>query len=133
MRVRSSGYKLVTALSLGLSICLVLWSGALIHLWTGVDLTLRDPTILAISLACLVTFANITAFQQVFLTAMNDMSRQSITAFVVILFIVPLKLFLLRYGALYGIIIATAVAYFVKLVYYDFIVRRHLGRMSLIS
>lgn len=129
-KVRSIGWKLVSAMSLGLATFFAVWSEPLVRLWTGVELTLPESNTLVLSLVCFVTVSNAMSFQQIFLTAFNDISRQTVVAIIIICIIFPLKWILLKNGILYGIIIASSISYLARYIYYEFIVHRHLSNFN---
>ncbi|WP_400767045.1 lipopolysaccharide biosynthesis protein [Methylosinus sporium] len=129
--VRNFGSKIVCIISIGLAGTLFVSSDSIIRHWTGVNLTIVDKNALTISLVFSVTALNAMSFQQIFLNAFNDITRQTIAAVIIICIIIPLKLALLKAGILYGIIIVSALSFFIRYIYFDFVTRNHLAKIGL--
>jgi O-antigen/teichoic acid export membrane protein len=126
LTARRTGYWFVTVVSSCAALFLWFGSDTVIRLWTGVHIGLPETTVLYSALAIFVILYNLINFQQVFLIAFNDITRQSVVSMASISVTLPLKYVLLSNGVFAGVVIAAFGMFVVKLVYYDSVVRRHI-------
>src|SRR5262249_30231003 len=101
-------------------------------LWTGVLLTLPNFALLNLAFAFFVTIGCISAFQQVFLNAFNELKSQIVSALLVVAVLFPAKYIILNHGMIYGIVVAASIANILKFVYFDSVVRRHISAFQLL-